>query len=306
MLINVLKKHIESYAKGNILRLRVGGLLITLIVISISGTCGWIIERFYFAESPAIKLLGLISLIFSLASAIAYRSLYISVLEILNSLQNICSPKDLDLARNKLQQIVGRETNNLDRSEILRAAAESTSENSVDGVFAPMFWMIIGLLLWNFSTNLPGPLSLAWVFKASSTLDSMLGYKEGNLTWLGYTGAKLDDLLTWIPCRIVFITLPLISKKWSSIPKVLKEAWIDGSKDESPNSGLSEAIFAHCFQIKMGGANKYNNKIVRKEILAKGSPEASENSIKNMLKSIIYLQLLWIVLSALIINSITI
>ena len=42
----------------------------------------------------------------------------------------------------------------------------------------------------------PGPLALAWGFKASSTLDSMLGYRSGRLRWLGTAGARLDDLLT--------------------------------------------------------------------------------------------------------------
>ena len=42
---------------------------------------------------------------------------------------------------------------------------------------------------------LPGPLSLAWGFKAASTLDSMLGYRRGRLRWLGTAGARLDDAL---------------------------------------------------------------------------------------------------------------
>lgn len=51
---------------------------------------------------------------------------------------------------------------------------------------------------------------MAWIFKASSTIDSMLGYKEGKLKWLGFTGAKLDDLMVWLPSRIVLITLPFL------------------------------------------------------------------------------------------------
>ncbi len=55
----------------------------------------------------------------------------------------------------------------------------------------------------------PGPLALAWGFKAASTLDSMLGYRQGRLRWLGTAGARLDDLLVWLPCRLVALTLPL-------------------------------------------------------------------------------------------------
>lgn len=81
----------------------------------------------------------------------------------------------------------------------------------------------------------------------------MLGYKEGKLKWLGFTGAKLDDLMVWIPSRIVLITLPLCCKTKQSIFKTIKIAWKDGIADSSPNSGISEAIFAYCAEVKMGG-----------------------------------------------------
>ena len=84
-------------------------------------------------------------------------------------------------------------------AEILRAAAETASENAVDGFFAPLFWMLLGAWIWECWPELPGPLALAWGFKASSTLDSMLGYRSGRLRWLGTAGARLDDVLTWCP-----------------------------------------------------------------------------------------------------------
>ena len=37
-----------------------------------------------------------------------------------------------------------REVKNLNKAQILRATAETASENSVDGVFAPLFWMMFG------------------------------------------------------------------------------------------------------------------------------------------------------------------
>ena len=294
LLINTLRKYAELFAKNNSLALKISGFLITFIMILISGTFGWIIERLSFSDSLFLKLIGSITLSLALASSIAYRSLFESVVAILKSLPEKSSPNKLDSARQKLQEIVGRDTNDLDRKNILRATAESTSENSVDGIFAPIFWILIGLLSWDVSLNLPGPLAFAWIFKASSTLDSMLGYKEGNLIWLGYSSAKLDDLLTWIPCRLVLMSLPLVTRKWTLTPQLIKGAWIEGSKYESPNSGLSEAIFAHCLQIKMGGENKYNKELIKKEILAGRAPEATKYSIKKMLRAILYLELLWV------------
>ena len=127
-----------------------------------------------------------------ISSSLASRSLNKSILEILNIISKENTIDNLSNLRQKLSLIVGRDVDNLDINEILRALAETASENSVDGIFAPLFWMFLGTIFWEFNQSMPGPLAMAWIFKASSTIDSMLGYKEGTLKWLGFTGAKLD------------------------------------------------------------------------------------------------------------------
>ena len=172
-----------------------------------SGTVGWMIERLCFAPAP-IHAVGWILLLIGLASSLAARSLRSSVRAVVNALPPLGRGGDLTTARQRLSWIVGRDVCELNEQEILRATAESASENAVDGLFAPLFWILFGLALWRINPNLPGPLTLAWAFKASSTLDSMLGYRLGRLYWMGTAGARLDDLLTWVPCRIVMLTLP--------------------------------------------------------------------------------------------------
>jgi adenosylcobinamide-phosphate synthase len=175
----------------------------------------------------------------------------------------------------------------------------------VDGIFAPLFWMFLGAVSWQFNQILPGPLAMAWMFKASSTIDSMLGYKEGNLKWLGFTGAKLDDLMTWIPARIVLITLPFCFKPKRSIFKTIRQAWEDGKVDSSPNSGISEAIFAYCAEVRMGGTNYYKGQKKIKPIIAKSYPIATVNSIKRILNLIIRLEFTWLLFILLIMKIIT-
>ena len=63
--------------------------------------------------------------------------------------------------------IVGRQVEGLEEGEILRAAAETTAENGVDGLFAPLFWMLVGAFLVERWRLAPGPLALAFAFKAS-------------------------------------------------------------------------------------------------------------------------------------------
>ena len=295
VLINNLRLQVEAFAKDNIFQLRIGGVLITFILVLISGLFGWLLERLTLLASPLPKTLGIIIVIIALASTIAAKSLRDGALLVLKELTQNPESIRLQKAREKLSHIVGRDVWLLNEPEILRATAETVSENSVDGVFGPLFWMFIGATLWNFSQDLPGPLAMALIYKASSTLDSMLGYKYGKLKWLGTASAKLDDLLTWLPCRTVLLTLPLISmKSLHKLPFLIKAALVDGSKDISPNSGISEAIFAHCADVRMGGVNKYSNQLIIKPILSGNSPPANIASIKKLLKLSLKLEVAWL------------
>ena len=297
LLINSLQKTIEKYSNNNYFYLRAGGFIITIIVISLCGFTSYLIERIYTENLYYTKYIGAIIILIGLSSSLAAGSLEKSIKEVINSLPNISKKErklKLDKARFNLAQIVGRDVDQLNESEILRATAETASENSIDGVFAPLFWMIIGASLWQISTDLPGPLCFAWIFKASSTIDSMIGYKRGTLKWLGTAGARLDDFLTWIPCRIVFLTLPIVNRNWLDIPRVLYLARREGLKDSSPNAGLSQAIYAHCLNIKMGGLNTYQGKLLHKPVMAKMSPIASKTSIKEILKATLKLEIFWL------------
>ena len=292
--INFLRGLAERIGGENKLKLYIGGVLITFLVILLSGITGWLIERLFIFFEVRSHILSILIFSFILSTSLATRSLIDNIFEILNLLNKKNFIDNIDTVRKKLSYVVGRDVESLDKNEILRASAETASENSVDGIFAPLFWMFLGTLFWQFNQLLPGPLAMAWIFKASSTLDSMLGYKEGQLKWLGFTGARLDDLMTWIPARIVLISLPFCCRTKQSIIKTIKQAWRDGSFDSSPNSGISEAIFAYCAKVRMGGVNYYKGKKKIKPIIAKYYPIANINSIKRILNLILRLQFSWI------------
>ncbi len=294
-LIRKLSTLVEVFSKDNKANLRIGGGILTAIVVLSSGGIGWVLEQLLLKESQFPYSIGSVLFCIALASGLAARSLIQSVNDVINSLPND-NNQSLYNAREKLKLIVGRDVNQLDRNEILRATAETASENAVDGIFAPLFWILIGSLIWKISDTLPGPLSCLWAFKATSTIDSMIGYKIGRMEWLGTIGARLDDLLVWIPCRLVVITLPLISKRPTEIKKVIKATWIDGSRDISPNSGLSQAVFAYCVKARMGGSNKYKSAIIEKPILAKYYSNPSIHSINNILNLCIKLEFFWLLL----------
>ena len=223
-----------------------------------------------------------------LASALAGGSLQRAVRSVLRALP------DLPRARERLALIVGRQVSGLPRKEILRAAAETAAENAVDGLFAPLFWMLLGATLNLLAPRLPGPLALAWAFKAASTLDSMLGYRHGRLLWLGTAGARLDDLLTWIPARLVALSLPLAAGRPGQTGRLLRAALRDGAADPSPNAGVSEAAFAHAAGVRLGGVNTYADGERLKPIVAAGGRPADGEGVVRILTLTDRLELIWL------------
>jgi adenosylcobinamide-phosphate synthase len=302
--------------------LRLAGGLITLVVVGGSGLVGWGIERL----ALGLPLLGLPLLLAGLASGLAGRSLEQAVQAVLAALPggaaqpsaaaSSAGGSELEPARQRLAWIVGRDVAELDAGEILRACAETAGENGVDGLFAPLFWMLVGAAVWSWwlgdetggrlelsswppgSWSLrswpPGPLALVWMFKAASTLDSMLGYRRGKLRWLGSAGARLDDILTWLPCRLVAFSLPLLAGaglgSWGQFRRALRE----GAPDPSPNAGVSQAAYGLAAGVRLGGVNRYGGRERAKPLLAVEYRAADRAGVTAMLALSRRLALAWL------------
>jgi len=292
--ITRLRQWAEAWAQDSPPRLRLSGLGITLMLVSGSLLSGWWLEQLaqgrWISEQTWLMLAAQLLMVIGLASALAGRSLEQAVMAVLSALAS----NNPALARQRLQWIVGRDTSELNPDAILRAAAETAAENAVDGLFAPLFWMLVGLVVWQINPCWPGPLALAWGFKAASTLDSMLGYRTGRLNWLGTAGAKLDDLLVWPACRLVMISLPMVSAPWKRWPQLVSAAERDGKHDPSPNAGRAEAIYAHCAGVRLGGVNRYGDRWVSKPLLAAAQPTPNREGVKRILHFSRRLELAWL------------
>lgn len=159
----------------------------------------------------------------------------------------------LERGRRQVGRIVGRDTRALSQAEILRATVETIAENTTDGVIAPMLYLALG-----------GPV-LAMGFKAASTLDSMVGYLDEKYRDIGWSSAKLDDLLNFIPARIcgalMCASAALCGLDARGALRILRR---DHAKHLSPNSAWSESAAAGALNIQLGGAHSYFGKMVEK------------------------------------------
>ncbi|MBO8230619.1 cobalamin biosynthesis protein CobD [Prochlorococcus marinus str. MU1404] len=285
--------------RGNKKLLLWGGFILALSTIGISFSFGKLIELSYIQSKNNFFSGFLIFL--GLSSCLATKGLISSVKEIAELLEK----KEFDkrnerIIKEKVQRIVSRDVSSSSKEHLLRSTTESLTENSVDGIFGPLFWIFIGIILMKFSIFLPGPLSLGFTYKAVSTLDSMIGYKYDYFRYLGFMSAKIEDGFTFIPSRLVLITLPIVSFNFKDYLLIIKKSFLDGKKYESPNSGISEAVFAYIAGIKLGGKSKYKNETIEKPIINENGAICTRKKIKLICQLILKLQFLWIIIFILI------
>ena len=276
-----------------------GGLIVAITTIVISFGLGKLIELSYVQSKN--NFFGGLLIFFGLSSCIATKGLISSVKEIAALIEREeINDQYNRFIKKKVQRIVSRDVSSSSLEHLLRSSTESLTENSVDGIFGPLFWIFIGIIFMKFSIYLPGPLSLGFSYKAISTLDSMIGYRYDYFRYLGFFSAKIEDIFTFVPSRLVLITLPLVSLKINEYGSIIKKSYLDGKKYDSPNAGISEAIFAYISGIKLGGKSKYKNEIIEKPMINANGDNCTGDKIKLICQLILRLQLLWIIIFVLI------
>jgi adenosylcobinamide-phosphate synthase len=141
---------------------------------------------------------------------------------------------DVPGARTAVSALVGRDTDRMDAAGCRRAAVESLSESLTDGFVSPVFWYLLG--------GLPGIV----LFKVVSTMDSMVGYKTPRYLRFGWCGARLDDVMNYLPARIAWLLITAIAALLPAYSG--RKAWRVGLDQHQlllgPNSGWSEAATA--------------------------------------------------------------
>jgi adenosylcobinamide-phosphate synthase len=150
---------------------------------------------------------------------------------------------DLARARLAVAALVGRDTDRLDGAACRRAAVESLSENLTDGFVSPLFWYVLA--------GLPGLV----MFKVVSTMDSMVGYKTPRYLRFGWCGARLDDVMNYLPARLTWLVIAALAGLLPAYSGA--KAWRVGLRQHGlllgPNAGWSEAATAGALQRQIVG-----------------------------------------------------
>ena len=205
--------------------------------------------------------LGTVVTIGLASTTLAGRDLWDHVQAVKNPLEQ----GDLANARQAVAMIVGRDTQQLSESEVVRATVETLAESAADGVIASLFYLALG-----------GP-PLALAYKAVNTLDSMVGHWDERHIDFGWASARLDDLANWIPARLTAVLLLIaVGLVRGSITRMMSGWRVllrDGGKHPSPNSGRPEAAMAGALGVQLGGTNYYEGMANERPTLGDGRQE---------------------------------
>ncbi|MEV6078090.1 cobalamin biosynthesis protein [Streptomyces sp. NPDC052069] len=170
---------------------------------------------------------------------------------------------DIDVARERLPHLCGRDPHSLDGPQIARAVVESVAENTSDAV--------VGALVWGALGGVPGLVA----FRAVNTLDAMVGHKSPRYRRYGWASARLDDLAGWPGARLTAALAVVAGGR----PGEAVRAWrADAGSHPSPNAGPVEAAFAGALGVRLGGTLAYAGRVEHRPVLNGAAGRAVESA----------------------------
>lgn len=261
-LIHMLDRRLRLYWLSE----RLAGVVLLLAVVACSASAAWLLLAAAAMIHPAAEWVAAVMLS---STCLASRSLHKES----NLVASALLDGDLQSARHHLSYIVGRDTDSLDEPDIWRAVLETVAENTSDGIIAPLFWLAAG-----------GPVA-AVAYKAVSTLDSMVGYRNQRYLRLGWASARMDDLLNFIPARLSALLIAAAAPLAGySATGALRIALRDRLNHPSPNSAHPEAAAAGALGVRLGGVSSYNGASSRKKYIGEPLQPLDEQAYRGMIK----------------------
>lgn len=261
----------EKAIRRSKINLKIGGFLLVLLSL---GTTLIVTTLALKLTTYIHPLLGIIFTVYFLYACIAAKCLDVEAKKVHSAVLE----KDIEKSRKKLSYLVGRDTTQLSFEQIIKGVVETVAENTVDGVLAPLFYMVIGLYF-------GAPVQFALGYKVINTLDSMVGYLQEPYREIGYASAKLDDIVNYIPARIGSFFMILAGGLLGyDIKEGIRILIRDRKNHKSPNCGYPESAVAGLFRIQLGGTNTYFGQTVYKPTIGDGTISVTERNIINTIK----------------------
>lgn len=265
-LIASSEKFLRKFTKDTPISLKIAGGLLVLFIVFVSFAVPFTL--LHLAKKLGTVYWFILQTIFCW-QALATKCLKNESMKVYQSLKE----NDIEKSRYNVSMIVGRDTNKLDETGIIKATVETVAENTCDGVVAPIIYCALG----------GGPLGFA--YKAINTMDSMIAYKNQRYIHFGFFAAKLDDIANFIPARISAFVM-IFSAYIGGFNG--QNAFIIWKRDrynhKSPNSAQTESVAAGALEIQLAGDAVYDGIVCKKPFIGDSLKDITSEDIKRVNK----------------------
>lgn len=206
--------------------------------------------------------------------ALGHKSLHDHLLPVAERLETGDEPGAWALAA----RMVSRDPETL---EIAPSAIESALENGNDGVFGARFWFALA--------GAPG----AVLYRLANTLDAMWGYRDDRYRRFGWTAARMDGALNYLPARLTALTYALLGSTRLALRCQRKQApdW-DGV---NPGVVMAAGAGAGALGVRLGGPARYRGELHDRPILGFGNAPTARD-IPRALRLVRHGLMLWMIL----------
>jgi len=167
---------------------------------------------------------------------------------------------ELVIAKNQLARIVSRDIDPLDETQVIQATIETTLENGNDAVFGVLFWYCLG--------GIPAVIA----YRLINTLDAMWGYRTSQFLYFGKTAARLDDVLNYVPARIVALSYAAMGSIKGNFKQALRCWQSQAHLLSSPNAGPVMTAGAGSLNVRLGGHAYYQQQQIDKPYFGGDKP----------------------------------
>lgn len=186
---------------------------------------------------------------------------------------------DIPAARSAVAMIVSRDTQTLSPQKLRDATLESALENGADGIFAAIFWFLVG----------GAPAAL--LYRLVNTMDAMWGYRNQRYARFGTCAARVDDVMNFIPARLLALTYAALGNS-----KLAFQCWAQQAPAcASPNAGVVMTAGAGALQLTLGGGAHYHGHYEPRPVMGAGRL-AEDKDLPLVLKLLDNALIVWLLL----------
>ncbi len=216
------------------------GLLGTLVLVGAPVLACWVFTDFLSSTAWALILINGLVLYWAIGAQ--------SLMEHTQAVRQALERGAMSEARHSLSMIVSRDVEGLPTEKIIQGTIETQLENGSDAIFAPIFWFYVG--------GAPAVV----MYRLVNTLDAMWGYRTDRYERFGKSVAITDDVLNFIPARLVAGSYAVLGNTRMALSCWIKQA----SSIASPNAGPVMTSGGGSLNISLGGPTSYHGKILDK------------------------------------------